>query len=197
MGHKFILHLIKSLRRTDGVIAVYRRNTTTYRIIIENKIDLSYTVGTGGGKTMDIEIKLEESRKTPKVIILTDKITDEVSELVQRLKTSNREIVSGIKDGCVEIINVASLIRIYSADKKVMIRTDSGEFLSRQRLYEFEEILDSSNFVRISNSEIVNLKKIKNLDLSLSGTICVKFLNGETTFASRRYVARLKNILGI
>ena len=36
---------------------------------------------------MDIEIKLEESRKTPKIIILTDKITDEVSELVQRLKS--------------------------------------------------------------------------------------------------------------
>ncbi|MGN1113422.1 MAG: LytTR family DNA-binding domain-containing protein, partial [Acutalibacteraceae bacterium] len=97
---------------------------------------------------MDIEIKLEEGRKTPKVIILTDRITDEVSELVQRLKTSSREIVSGIKDGCVEIISVASLVRIYSADKKVMIRTDSGEFLSRQRLYEFEEILDSTSFVR-------------------------------------------------
>lgn len=146
---------------------------------------------------MEIEIKLDESRKTPKVIILTDKITDEVSELVQRLKTSNREIVSGIKDGCVEIINVSSLVRIYASDKKVMIRTDNGEFLSKQRLYEFEEILDNTIFVRISNSEIVNLKKIKSLDLSLSGTICVKFLNGETTFASRRYVARLKNILGI
>lgn len=146
---------------------------------------------------MEIEIKLDETCKTPKIIILTDKVNDEVSEIVQRLKSNSREIVSGMKEGCIEIIKSAQIVRIYSSNKKVIIKTESEEFLSKQRLYEFEEILDNKTFVRISNSEIVNLKKIKNLDLSLSGTICVKFLNGETTFASRRYVSKLKNILGI
>lgn len=52
-------------------------------------------------------------------------------------------------------------------------------------------------FVRVSNSEIINLKKIKNFDLSLAGTICVKFLDGSTTYVSRRYVTKIKEILGI
>ncbi len=103
---------------------------------------------------MDIEIKLEESRKTPKIIILTDKITDEVSELVQRLKTSNREIVSGIKDGCVEIINVASLVRIYSADKKVMTAESfcQGKGFMNLKKYSTAQTLSESQIRRLSIS---------------------------------------------
>lgn len=146
---------------------------------------------------MDIQIKIDSTATTPKVIILTDKMTEEISELISRIKSSNREIVSGIQDDHVEIIKVSQVVRIYSSNKKVYIKTDSDEFISKQRLYEFEEILDNNKFVRISNSEIVNLEKVKNLDLSFSGTICVRFLNGETSYASRRYVTKLKNILGI
>lgn len=146
---------------------------------------------------MDIEIKLDSAYKTPKIIILTDTVNEEVSEILQRLKSSDREIVSGVSDGQVEIIKTEEIVRIYSSNKRVIIETENGEFYSKQRLYEFEEILDGRNFVRISNSEIVNLKKVKKLDLSFSGTICVKFLNGKTSFASRRYVSRIKSILGI
>lgn len=146
---------------------------------------------------MDIEIKLDSAYKTPKLIILTDTVNEKVSEILQRLKSSEREIVSGVSNGQVEIIKTEEIIRIYSSDKRVIIETEKGEFNSKQRLYEFEEALDGRKFVRISNSEIVNLKKVKNLDLSFSGTICVKFLNGKTAFASRRYVSRIKNMLGI
>lgn len=66
----------------------------------------------------------------------------------------------------------------------------------RLRLYELEERLDN-RFVRISNSEIVNLKKVKSLDLSFVGTICMELSNGEVSYVSRRYVSRMKKILGL
>ena len=65
------------------------------------------------------------------------------------------------------------------------------------RLYEIEERLNPHQFVRISNSEIINLKRVDNFDLSFTGTICVKLSNGTTTYVSRRYVAKIKKILGI
>lgn len=34
-------------------------------------------------------------------------------------------------------------------------------------------------------------------DLSFTGTICVRLSNGMTTYVSRRYVPKLKKILGI
>lgn len=68
---------------------------------------------------MEIEIKLDESMTTPKLIIITDKITDEVSEIIERIKVSGKEIVSGEKGGIIEMIKVRDIVRIYSENKRI------------------------------------------------------------------------------
>ncbi|MGN1069556.1 MAG: LytTR family DNA-binding domain-containing protein, partial [Candidatus Fimadaptatus sp.] len=60
-----------------------------------------------------------------------------------------------------------------------------------------EQRLASQSFVRISNGEIINLKKVRGFDLGFTGTICVSLSNGTVTYVSRRYVARIKQLLGI
>ena len=75
--------------------------------------------------------------------------------------------------------------------------TDKGEYTVRLRLYELEERLNPHQFVRISNSEIINLKRVNNFDLSFTGTIRVKLSNETVTYVSRRYISKLKKILGI
>lgn len=97
----------------------------------------------------------------------------------------------------IEILEPADLIRIYANSGKVFAVTGKGEYTLQLRLYEAEERLPSNQFIRISNSEIINLKKVNNFDLSFTGTICVKLSNGITTYVSRRYVPKLKKILGI
>ena len=62
---------------------------------------------------------------------------------------------------------------------------------------ELEERLAKDRFVRISNSEIINLKQVKGFDLSFAGTICVTLSGGTVTYVSRRYVAKIKQVLGI
>ena len=89
------------------------------------------------------------------------------------------------------------MIRIYLNSGKVVAVTDKGEYILRLRLYEIEKLLLTDQFIRISNSEIINLKKVNNFDLSFTGTICVKLSNGIITYVSRRYVPKLKKILGI
>ena len=75
--------------------------------------------------------------------------------------------------------------------------TEKGGFTLRLRLYELEERLDKKRFVRISNSEIVNLGKVRGFDLSFSGTIRVSLTNGTSTYVSRRYVSKIKTTLGL
>ena len=48
-----------------------------------------------------------------------------------------------------------------------------------------------------SENEIINLKKVRGFDLSFTGTICVSLSNGTVTYVSRRYVAKIKQFLGI
>nr|WP_330379950.1 LytTR family DNA-binding domain-containing protein [Roseburia intestinalis] len=52
-------------------------------------------------------------------------------------------------------------------------------------------------FIRISNSEIINLKEVKKFDLSFSGTICVSMSDKTVTYVSRRYVRKIKQVLGL
>lgn len=146
---------------------------------------------------MQIEIKIDDSCMEPKVIILTASMTEEVNKIVQKLSGNSPQILSGSKDEKIEVLEPSELIRIYAANSKVFAVTDKGEYTLRLRLYEVEERLNPNQFVRISNSEIINLKKVRNFDLSFNGTICVELANGTSTFASRRYVARIKKILGI
>lgn len=146
---------------------------------------------------MEIEIKTDSSYMEPKVIILTASITEEVQNIVKKLSEESLQIISGIREDRVEVLEQADLIRIYANGGKVFAVTESGEYVLRSRLYEWEARLDKSSFVRISHSEIINLKKVKHFDLSISGTICVKLSNGTVTYVSRRYVAKLKQILGV
>ena len=132
---------------------------------------------------MQIEIKMDPSCTEPKVIITTASITEEVSQLMKRLSEESPSIIAGFRDDA----NAG----------KVFAVTGNGEYCVRSRLYELEERLDGSRFVRISNSEIINLNMVEHFDLSFSGTICVKLSNDTITYVSRRYVAKIKRILGI
>lgn len=124
-------------------------------------------------------------------------MTEEVNIIVSKLSKETPQLISGIKDEKVELIEQDDLIRVYANSGKVFAVTDKGEYTLRLRLYEMEEILDGKRFVRISNSEIINLKKVENFDLNFTGTICVRLTNGTITYVSRRYVSKIKSILGV
>lgn len=146
---------------------------------------------------MDIEIKIDSACKVPKLIIVTDKITDEVNEMMKKLSEDMPKVITGFQDGIAKIIDPTEILRFYASNGKVYASTEKEDFVLRIRLYEIEEQLSLPDFVRISNSELINLKKVKNFDLSFSGTICVALLDGTVTYVSRRYVSKIKKILGI
>lgn len=146
---------------------------------------------------MQVEIKIDPSYTEPKIIVLTSSMTEDVSNLVKKLSENVPDIISGSRNEKMEVLEQADLIRVYANSGKVFAVTPKGEYFLRLRLYEMEERLNPDRFVRISNSEIINLKKVKSFDLSITGTICVQLSNGTVTYVSRRYVSKLKKILGI
>ena len=146
---------------------------------------------------MKIEIKLDDNCSETKVIIITEKMTDEITSLMQRLSEDTSQGIVGYDGDTALLLEPSDIVRIYSAVGKVFAVTDKKEYVLRLRLYEVEEKLSSKGFVRISNSEIINIKKAKEFDLSTVGTICVSLSNGDISFVSRRYVAKIKKTLGI
>lgn len=180
---------------------------TECRAAVETPAALCYTVTVGqserphhkgsGGERVKIEVRIEEGVTEPKLVIIADRMTDELSDLVRRLSGGEVTALAGFRGEEAKLIGEEDIIRVYASDGKVFAVTDTGEYRLRLRLYELEERLSGRSFVRISNAEIVNIKKVRGFDLSLAGTICVSLSNGETTYASRRYVSKIKQILGL
>lgn len=97
-------------------------------------------------------------------------------------------------DGHKSIQPIFSFTRFLSADKKVFGYTDSHEFIIKYRLYQLEELLPKQ-FIRISNTEIINFHMIKKFELTSRGIILIHFKNGEQTSSSRRYIKKIKEKL--
>lgn len=146
---------------------------------------------------MKLKIAIDQNQKELLVLLKKDKIDDEVNEVINKLSEQTTQMITGFCDDSVKIIDQTKILRAYSQDGKVFVDTDDEKFTVRLRLYELEQRLCKNSFVRISNSEIINLKKVKSFDLSFTGTICVVFNDGSTSFASRRYVSKIKQVLGI
>lgn len=148
---------------------------------------------------MKLNINIDAEAKEPEIMITTAHLTEDVNrvvDFVSRLDDA-QTIISGIKEDKVELLDPEAIVKIYAEDSKVFAKTDKGSYQIRLRLYEVEERLVSGKFVRISNSEIVNLKKVKSFDLSFVGTVCMELSNGEVSYVSRRYVSKIKKVLGL
>ncbi|MCG7345479.1 LytTR family transcriptional regulator DNA-binding domain-containing protein [Sporosarcina sp. ACRSL] len=144
---------------------------------------------------MKIEVKIDAAYKEPKVIIITDKITDEVKSMMKRISENQKLTV--FSEGEAAIVGVDDIIRIYSESKKVYVQTNHDTYSIRMRLYELEEKLSSNQFIRISQSEIINRDYIVSMDINLAGTIGVLLKGNIKTFVSRRFVTKIKKQLGI
>lgn len=146
---------------------------------------------------MQIEIKIDSTAREPKLLILTDRVTEEINEIVRRISEAEPHVIAGLRGDTVKALDPDGILRVYAAGGKVFAVTGEGEFQLRLRLYELEERLRRDRFVRISNSEIINLKKVRHFDLRLAGTVCVTLSDGSTSYVSRRNVAKIKDILGL
>ncbi len=146
---------------------------------------------------MQIEIKIDKNCIEPKIVIMAQSMTEDVKRIIDLLSAETPQLLAGFRNDQLEILEPAKVLRLYAQQGKVVAVTESGEYILRQRLYDLEEKLEKDGFTRISNSEIINLKKAKNFDLSLAGSICVRLSDGTITYVSRRYVSKIKQLLGI
>ena len=144
---------------------------------------------------MKVIIKIDPGCGAPSATITAPALTDEVKALAARLESGDRLI--GWREGAAFPIPAEELLRCYGEDKGVRAQTADGVFDLKERLYELEARLDRHTFVRISQSEIVNLTKVTALDLKLSGTIKMTLAGGTVCYVSRRYVKKIKEALGL
>lgn len=143
---------------------------------------------------MKISFLFHEKYKEPEIVICGAKKSKELAELKQIIAEAVDEKLTVYDDRDAVRITQGEVIRFYASRQRVYAQTADATYLVRARLYELEEML-KKQFVRISNSEIVNVKKIRRMDTSISGTIHMYLQSGIETYVSRRYVSRIRDSL--
>ena len=146
---------------------------------------------------MDVELRLEPGRKEPKIVILVGEDSPELRRLAEELSGLALGPVAVWKGERALRLPQGDFLRFYADGKGVSAQTGEEVYSVRLRLYELEERLDPRRFVRISNSEIINLDRVTAVDLSLTGTIRMTLDGSVQSYVSRRYVKKIKETLNL
>ena len=137
--------------------------------------------------------KIEKSQ--PEIVeIHCHKISDEVKEIVAFVKSRQGQLTGTIDDRRFEI-PVSDIFYIESVDNKSFLYTQEKVYETKHKIYELEEILRKTRFIRISKSTLLNLMKISSIKPALNGRFTAVLYSGEETIISRKYVPELKKAL--
>lgn len=131
------------------------------------------------------------------ITINAHKMTDEIQNIINYISNINsipNQIIAS-KNNEVYFIDLEKVICFFSKDKYNYARTMEGTYKIKYKLYELEEIFKQKDFVRISNSCIINIRQVKCFDTSILGTVLVNLNDNTQEFVSKRNVAEIMKLL--
>ena len=145
---------------------------------------------------MKISININENITDTEIVINSNSLTPEIERIIAALRMLDSQITVS-KNGESYILDAAKIAYIESVDRKTFVYTEQDCFEMKLRLYEIEEMLCNSGFLRISKACLVNLKYIRSLKAELDRKIRLTLENGEQIIVSRQYADELKHRLGV
>ena len=145
---------------------------------------------------MKISINIDPELTNTEIIIKCGSLTAETENIIAALRMANNQLTV-IKNGETHILDISKIAYIETVDRKTFVYTEKECYESKLKLYEMDDRLCGSNFLRISKSCIVRLKYIRSLKAELDRRIRITLENGEQLIASRQYADELKKRLGV
>ena len=144
---------------------------------------------------MKVEIVIDQKYQNPKIVVYANDMSKEVANLLDIITNSTINSINGYIENKLCILKLEDIYSIYSENGKVYAKTNDNIYNLKHRIYELEESLRNKGFIRISNSEIVNFKLVKNLDFDFINTIRLNFINDDYSYVSSRYIKKIKDYL--
>jgi DNA-binding LytR/AlgR family response regulator len=144
-----------------------------------------------------MRIRVEEiaDLKETEVVVRCPKKDETVEKIVSAFHIFDQTIL-GKKAGRSYPIAPGDAYYFESVDDKVFVYTKTEVFETGFRLYEIENFLQGTTFLRVNKTTVIDTAKIGNFRSLLNGRMEAQLKNGEAVEMSRAYVAALKLMLG-
>lgn len=120
----------------------------------------------------------------------------ETSEKIEHFVNGLSTELLGYKDKNIVKLQPLEIQCFTVRENKIFAMTENETYQLKERLYMLEEMLDDS-FLKINQSCIANIHKIKKFDASFSGALVVTFKNGYKDYVSRRRLKAVKERIGL
>jgi len=144
---------------------------------------------------MRILIEAPKPGEEDTVIIKYHDIPTDLIDLLRNFKSSTGLLV-GYKNNQTHKMSTTDIYYIDSVDNKTFAYCTKDVYELKEKLYEVEE-LNLKEFLRISKSTIVNIKKVEYIKPALAGRFEATLSNNEKVIVSRSYVKELKKAFGV
>ena len=145
---------------------------------------------------MKINIKQDSSITETEITISCKQIDKELEAVISSLSLINNT-VSGKLDGETFFIPLSEVLYFETIDNKTFFYTNHKMFETPTKIYQLEEKLADTPFVRISKSSIMNIQKVKSIRSEENSKLMATLLNGEKVVVSRQYMQNIKIKLGV
>ncbi|MCR5098351.1 MAG: LytTR family transcriptional regulator, partial [Lachnospiraceae bacterium] len=109
---------------------------------------------------VDIEVVIDEEYVDPKVTIETRAQTKQVENIIYAIENASENDypqIAGYDNDTLILISQRDIFRAHIVGRKVIIQTDDASYSIKKSLSNLEEDLNPERFIRISQSEIINL----------------------------------------
>lgn len=145
---------------------------------------------------MKITINIDPSLKDTEIAVNCSALTPEIESIITALRIMDSQMTV-IKDDESVILDITKIVYIESVDRKTFVYTEKECYETKLKLYEMEERLCGSGFLRISKSCLVQLKYVRSIKAELERRLRLTLENGEQMIVSRQYADELKKRLGV
>ena len=145
---------------------------------------------------MKISINIDPSVKDTEITVNCAALTPETESIIAALRIMDSQMAVTNGDESF-ILDIAKIVYIEAVDRKTFVYTESECYETKLRLYETEERLCGSGFLRISKSCLVQLRYIRSIKAELDRKLRLTLENGEQMIVSRQYAEDLKKRLGV
>lgn len=146
---------------------------------------------------MNVNLFVSKDVEEPYAEIHTNELNENITKAMSILENDeSNELLAVKKDSDIALLEYDDIFMFRVENKQVNVFTKDYDYIIKKPLYQIEENLNS-DFVRISKTTIVNLKKIKRVAPSLRGMMFIELKNGLKDNISRKYLPNFKQALDL
>ena len=145
---------------------------------------------------MKITINIDDNLNETEIAVSCKELTTEIEKIIATLRMINQQMLVEKDDENV-LLDVAKIAYIEAVERKTFVYTEKSVYESKLKLYEMEERLCQSGFLRVSKSCLVHLKFIRSIKNDVERKLRLTLKNGEQIIVSRQYADEIKKRLGV